>query len=217
MLILVILTSSALIFARFRLEPSAFFSYGQFFLLGAGFLLLETRGILATSALFGSTWVVNSLVIGIVLLMALGANLVVTKFQKIQITHAYLGITLALLVLYFFPLSHFLSESLPIKSVIAFVIVGMPFFFAGIVFSRLFSSVTEPQKALGVNILGALFGGCLEYFSVVIGLNNLALLSLAIYLASAGLGIPARQEGNPQRFNDYLRRRSEIWSSCEQP
>jgi hypothetical protein len=121
-------------------------------------------------------------------LMALIANQVVSKFKAITTLHAYIGITLALIVLYLFPLSHFLSEPMPLKMMMALIIIGLPFFFAGIVFSRLFSTVTEPQKALGVNILGALFGGCLEYLSVVIGLNNLALLSLAIYLASAAFG-----------------------------
>jgi hypothetical protein len=47
----------------------------HFFLLGAGFLLLETRAITQLSLLFGSTWVVSAVVIGAFLCMALLSNL----------------------------------------------------------------------------------------------------------------------------------------------
>jgi hypothetical protein len=47
------------------------------FLLGAGFLLLETRGVTELSLLFGSTWIVNAVVIAAFLGMALLANILV--------------------------------------------------------------------------------------------------------------------------------------------
>ena len=46
----------------------------QFFLLGAGFMLLETKAIIQFALLWGSTWVVASLAIAAVLSMALFAN-----------------------------------------------------------------------------------------------------------------------------------------------
>jgi hypothetical protein len=46
----------------------------HFFLLGAGFLLLETKGVTELSLLFGSTWIVNAVVIAAFLTMALLAN-----------------------------------------------------------------------------------------------------------------------------------------------
>ena len=46
----------------------------QFFLLGAGFMLLETKSIIQFALLWGSTWVVASLAIASVLSMALVAN-----------------------------------------------------------------------------------------------------------------------------------------------
>ena len=39
-------------------------------------------------------------------------------------------------------------------------------------------------RVLGINILGAVLGGCLEYFSIVVGSNNLLLFAMAIYAAS---------------------------------
>src|SRR4030095_6915960 len=35
---------------------------GQMFFLGAGFMLLETKGVVHMALLFGSTWLVNSVV-----------------------------------------------------------------------------------------------------------------------------------------------------------
>ena len=43
----------------------------QFFFLGAGFMLLETKAIIQFALLWGSTWVVASLAIAAVLGMAL--------------------------------------------------------------------------------------------------------------------------------------------------
>ena len=43
----------------------------QFFFLGAGFMLLETKAIIQFALLWGSTWVVASLAIASVLTMAL--------------------------------------------------------------------------------------------------------------------------------------------------
>ena len=51
----------------------------QFFLLGAGFMLLETKAIIQFALLWGSTWVVASLAIASVLGMALAANFVVAR------------------------------------------------------------------------------------------------------------------------------------------
>ena len=47
------------------------------FLLGAAFLLLETRAVTQLSLLFGSTWIVNTSVFGGILAMVLAVLLVV--------------------------------------------------------------------------------------------------------------------------------------------
>ena len=50
---------------------------GQMFFLGAGFMLLETKGVVHLALLFGSTWVVNSIVFFAILVMILLSNLYV--------------------------------------------------------------------------------------------------------------------------------------------
>src|SRR5260221_11632417 len=53
----------------------------QFCLLGAGFMLLETKAIIQFALLWGSTWVVASLAIASVLGMVLLANFVVARWE----------------------------------------------------------------------------------------------------------------------------------------
>ena len=53
----------------------------EFFLLGAGFMLLETKSIIQFALLWGSTWVVASLAIAAVLTMALIANWIVSRVR----------------------------------------------------------------------------------------------------------------------------------------
>ena len=48
-------------------------SYRDLFLLGAAFLLMETKSVTGFALLFGTTWVVNALVFGGVLLAVLAA------------------------------------------------------------------------------------------------------------------------------------------------
>lgn len=184
MLGFLILLSSIMIITRFRLDPKSFVSSGQFFFLGAGFLLLETRAMLTTSLLFGSTWIVNSIVISAVLIMALGANWIVSKYRNLPEWIGYTGIFASLLFMYCTPPSVVMELPLALRLIAGLFLVGLPFFFSGIVFSRAFAGVKDPARVLGINILGAVLGGCLEYFSVVIGSNNLLLMAMAIYAVS---------------------------------
>src|SRR5262249_34882687 len=50
-------------------------------LLGAGFMLLETKAVVHGALLYGSTWIVNSMVFSAILVMILAANLWVLKMK----------------------------------------------------------------------------------------------------------------------------------------
>jgi hypothetical protein len=185
MLVLLVLIGAPLTAMRFRLEPSTVSKYSQFFFLGAGFLLMETRAMLAISVIFGSTWLVNSIVIGLVLLMAMLANIVISKWRSIDIRIAYGALLTSLVILYLVPLPSLMSLPIMVRMICALFIVGLPFLFSGLVFSSAFSKVEEPERALGINILGAILGGCLEYLSVILGTSSLVLLAIVIYLLAA--------------------------------
>lgn len=162
----------------------------HFFTLGAGFLLLETKGITELSLLFGSTWVVNAVVIGAFLGMALAANLVVLK-RPISRVPAYVGLFLFTAVSAVFPYSILNVLSSGQKVGVAAVLVGLPVFFSGLIFSRSFRDTAQPAQALGVNLLGAVIGGAAENLVMIGGTPVLGYLALALYVASA-LAVPGR-------------------------
>lgn len=155
-----------------------------FFLLGAGFLLMETKAITDLSLLFGSTWVVNTIVIGSFLVMGLIANIYVAK-KKISIGKMF--IFLCGLIVVNTILSYSLFSGLPsiLKIIFSGITVGLPVFFSGIIFSSAFKNTQFPSHALGINLFGAITGGVLEN-TVMIGGNILVgFLALIFYLASA--------------------------------
>ena len=156
----------------------------HFFLLGAGFLLLETKGVTELSLLFGSTWIVNAVVIGAFLTMALLANTYV-EFRPVSLKLAYVMIFLVLLVGMLVPYARLESFPSVGRVLVAAVLIGLPVFFAGLIFSRSFRDMQTPARALGFNLLGAVVGGTLENAVMLGGTHVLGVLSILLYGLSA--------------------------------
>jgi SAM-dependent methyltransferase len=156
----------------------------HFFFLGAGFLLLETKGVTQLALLFGSTWVVNAVVIGAFLAMALLANTVI-MLRPISRHTAYVGLFVSLGLDTIFPYT--LLGGLPpaLKVMAAGSLVGLPVFFSGLVFSESFRDLAQPWRGLGVNLLGAVVGGTLENTVMLAGTPILGALAIVLYGASA--------------------------------
>lgn len=154
------------------------------FFLGAGFMLLETKGVTKLSLLFGSTWIVNAVVIAAFLFMGLLANTLV-MFQPFprRLAYAVLFCLLGAGIL----LPYSLLEALPgtEKVLAAALLVGLPVFFSGLVFSRSFRDVAHPAQGLGINLLGAVVGGALENLVMIGGTPILGGLAIALYGVSA--------------------------------
>src|SRR4030095_12415759 len=70
----------------------------QLFFLGAGFLLIETKAVVTMALLFGSTWIVNSVVFLAILLMILLANLWTARFSPTRLWPYYIGLLISLLI-----------------------------------------------------------------------------------------------------------------------
>jgi Spermine/spermidine synthase domain len=156
------------------------------FFLGAGFLLLETKGVTELSLLFGSTWVVNAVVIAAFLSMGLLANTVV-MFRPVSRRLAYSGLFSVLVFAMFMPYSLLGALSTAGKVFAAGTLVGLPVFFSGLVFSRTFRDVAHPAQGLGVNLLGAVVGGALENLVMIGGTPILGALAIVLYAISAAL------------------------------
>jgi hypothetical protein len=152
------------------------------FLMGAGFLLLETRGVTALSLLFGSTWIVNAVVFGGVLLMALCVNLAVERLRPSSPWPGFALLLLALAVLYFVDVSALNRLPLLPRGLAGGVLIGLPVGFAGMVVSQLLSRAPSLGGALGANLLGAVLGGSIEYLSIYSGLRALTLVAAGFYL-----------------------------------
>jgi len=159
-------------------------SHWHFFLLGAGFLLLETKAITQLSLLFGGTWIVNSVVIGAFLVMALLAN-ALAGLLRIPIAAVY-GILLLLLAAdFWFPYSTVNALNVAAKLLLGGGWVALPVLFSGIVFSSSLRRFGRAAEALGVNLFGAVLGGLLENIVMIGGAPALKALAIGMYAASA--------------------------------
>ncbi|MFC2141091.1 hypothetical protein ACFLQP_02215 [Acidobacteriota bacterium] len=157
----------------------------QFFLLGAAFLLLEVRNITNLALVYGSTWLVSSIVIAMVLLMILGANALVAR-KRVPKNPMFMwgGLIFSILLSFFWAQIGTISDSYVLNAALATLVVSLTFFFAGIIFADAFSRTKISGVSLGFNILGSVFGGLLEYMSILWGLGGLSLLALAIYMTA---------------------------------
>ena len=158
----------------------------EMFLLGVGFMLLETKLLAKIGLLIGTTWTVNTLVISGVLIMILAATYSVQKGWLQSVPFALTALIVTLIAdwaLRFNTLTLFSDPLTNIIAVLSALIV--PVFFAAVVYARLYSEAKEPSKAFGYNLLGAMVGGIMEYTSTAIGINHLNLLCVGAYLGVA--------------------------------
>ena len=156
----------------------------QMFLLGAGFMLLETRAVTQLSLLFGSTWIVNTSVFGGVLAMVLAANAIARRLNRYSSALWYGLLAAALLVVWALPWRMLFDLGIVERGIVAGLIVGLPIFFAGVIFSSELARRQDASAALGSNLCGAMAGGLLENLSMIIGLKAILLLAFVAYLAS---------------------------------
>ena len=173
----------------------------HFFFLGAGFLLLEAQIVSKMALLFGTTWVVNSIVIAGLLLFIVVSNIVVDFFSRIPISVGYAGIFATIALSYFTPLERFFFPSLAAKITAATLVLCLPVFFAGIVFIKSFAKENFSGQALGSNLFGALLGGLLESLSYWTGIRFLLVLVALFYLASL---LSVRQKSGLQVESEKL-------------
>ena len=156
----------------------------QLFFLGAGFMLIETKAVVSMALLFGSTWVVNSVVFFAVLVMILLANFWTLRFQPTRLWPYYAGLLVTLALNTLIPLDFFLGMSRSLQVTGACLLVFAPVLFAGVIFASSFKRTDEPDRAFGFNIAGAMLGGLAEYSSMLLGFQYLVLVAILFYVLS---------------------------------
>jgi hypothetical protein len=158
----------------------------HFFALGAGFLLLETRGIGVLALHLGSTWQVNAAIFAGVLVMALAATLLGARLARRGTDRlpwaAYAALGALLALNYAVPLSTLAALPLGVRVTFGALLVCAPLAASGVVFALSLARTRDASAALGSNLLGAIAGGLVEYFSMITGFRALVLLAAVFYL-----------------------------------
>jgi len=157
----------------------------RMFFLGAAFMLLETKAVVQLALLFGSTWLVNSLVFFTALSLILLANLFVLKTKGTALKLHYAGLFGLLAAAVCIPFDTFLSGGIFWRYFVPCVLALGPMLFAGVIFARSFRESRDPDMAFGSNIAGSVVGGLSESFSMLLGFRYLLLLAVAFYIFSA--------------------------------
>jgi hypothetical protein len=179
-LVFQVLVLSLLIMGSFLAERPKF-SHLSFFFLGAGFMLVETKGITEMGLTFGNTWQVIGFVMAGVLIMAWLGNFAVQLFGIRRPWIPYLLLWSAVALGWFVAKSGGLSSTTAGRLETA-IILTCPMLFSGIVFSTLLSSKGAISGIMAMNLLGAICGGLLEYNSMYFGFRSLYLVAMGCYV-----------------------------------
>jgi SAM-dependent methyltransferase len=158
--------------------------YTDMFLLGAAFLLLETKNVINFALYFGTTWLVNALVfIGVLLAVLAGVEV---RRRLLRVNQLLLQLLLfgTLAVAWLVPAHAVLSLPFAARLAAAIALAFAPIFCANLIFSDRLALAPDPTSAFGANLLGALTGGALEYLALVTGYQALLLVVALLYLGA---------------------------------
>lgn len=156
--------------------------YADLFFMGAAFMLLETKNIATFALLFGTTWLVNAMVFAGVLVIVLAAVETTRRFRTPPLPIVFAGIAASLAVSYFIQPDWLLTLPYLPRLIVAILLAFIPIYLANVAFSKRFGASDDSRSAFGLNLLGAMLGGCMEYLALLTGYRNLLLLVAAMYL-----------------------------------
>jgi len=156
----------------------------EFFLLGLAFTLLESAAIVRLALLFGTTWIVNSIVFITVLTMILLSNWMVMRTKGLPMLASWLGIGVVMACNILVPMDVLLGLDFWVRCAASFALIGIPVLLAGNCFSKMFAQQKSSGYALGVNLIGAMAGGLLEYISMLHGMRSVWLVLAMVYFAA---------------------------------
>jgi hypothetical protein len=151
------------------------------FFLGVAFMLLEVKSLTTFSLLFGSTWLVNSLVFFAILTSVFLAILVNRRFKIKHIGLFYVLLFSILVLNILLPPETLLLGNLAARYLLASVLAFAPVFLANIIFTNSFRDSEASDIAFASNLLGIMVGGGLEYFSMLFGYRMLLVLVIGFY------------------------------------
>jgi len=197
-LIMSVIVIALMLAAVLFLFPGRKIGPGHFLFLGAGFMLVEVHSISKVALLFGSTWVVNIVIISAILVMVLCANLLALRHPIQRVSLWYAGLFASLLLAYLIPVNSLIFGSYLARGIVAGAFYSLPLFFAGVIFASSIKKVKDIDAAFASNMMGAALGGMLESASYLTGLKAVLLIAMLLYAASwlALRRVPLAAPGN---------------------
>jgi hypothetical protein len=180
-LIVLLLGSSVAVIRFGGVRPREAREYADLFFMGAAFLLLETKSVVQFALLFGTTWVVNSLVFAGILLSVLLAIEIAARWTPKRSGMLYIALLASLVVAWLVSPDQLLGLPPVPRFLAATAVTFMPVLLGNLIFAERFRAVAASTTAFGVNLLGAILGGAIEYSSVVLGYRWLVPIVAALY------------------------------------
>jgi hypothetical protein len=155
--------------------------YLDLFAMGAAFLLLETSNVVRFALLFGTTWLVNALVFGGILVSVYLAIEVSRRVRFRRPSTLYVPLFAAVAVAWAVPPEALLGLPYAPRLLAAVALGFTPVFIANLIFADRFRDVGSSAVAFGTNLLGAIVGGVLEYAALVTGYRALLIVVAVLY------------------------------------
>jgi hypothetical protein len=149
--------------------------------MGAAFMLLETKNIVQFALLFGSTWFVNALVTGAILV---AVYLAVETARLVKLPPPwvlYAALIASLVLTWLVPQQDLVGLPIVVRFLAGAALAFAPVYLANLIFAQRFSGVETTATAFAANLLGAMVGGVLEYLALVTGYRFLLVLVGVLY------------------------------------
>ncbi len=149
--------------------------------MGAAFMLLETKNIVQFALLFGSTWFVNALVTGAILV---AVYLAVETARLVRLPPPwvlYAALIASLVLTWLIPQQDLVGLPVVARFLAGAALAFAPVYLANLIFAQRFSGVETTATAFAANLLGAMVGGVLEYLALVTGYRFLLIVVGALY------------------------------------
>jgi hypothetical protein len=156
-------------------------NYVDLAFMGAAFLLLETKNIVQFALLFGTTWLVNSLVFAGVLLAVYLAVETASHIRLPRPAVLYAALIASLALTWVVPQESLVGLPIVARFFAGSALAFAPIYLANLIFAQRFSDVATSGDAFAANLLGAMVGGVLEYIALITGYRFLLIVIGVLY------------------------------------
>jgi len=156
-------------------------NYVDLAFMGAAFLLLETKNIVQFALLFGTTWLVNSLVFAGVLLAVYLAVETASHLRLPRPAVLYAALIASLVLTWVVPQASLVGLPIVARFFAGSALAFAPIYLANLIFAQRFADVATSGDAFAANLLGAMVGGVLEYLALITGYRFLLIVIAVLY------------------------------------